>query len=708
MRFRLRSLARRLLQLAIAFLVLLSLGGLLLFTVYSFFPSISIPYLSPAQKITEDTVFYRRSWREPFKYDIKVYMSQSANVTTHNATAFFESAQLLWHVQPQSLEEKYPKHRTKVNVKIPESMFDEADTRFRQLYAHVFIQRSDQFTPHPNISDPHLVRTSASIFNVYTMYTPSSRMYLMLNGTQHLNDTKYLGDTQYLGDVQYTSPQGYFAMYSPSLSWDFVLEDHTYTNETLPKVFRSWINGSPNQGSKAGTYNPPLIYRQAKGYGGMNTVPAENMPKPTGSSGRYSLPANTSYTTSIDVEFNIQGISQGWVRGEDAIMKLAEPKYEYKKTMITRHPYYYKSESNAAYGDIYSGRLGAGKPTAAASSGYTSNARPSNSDLGELEGYESEAWISMPGNVTEMVYMAYNSNLLPGYILSNASVLSVVLLIVSAPLVIALLLTALGDIATFWSREDTKWEGTSRLVVVLEVVYQCGSLAAMCMYYEVDIIGMWSWYYMVNSGRNILVPFYASLSLWVFAALYNIPLNPFKWRQRIASLRAPASSEIAKPVLVEDDDGSSTTTRAGELPRMRGRDLAASAQQEVDQLLKRWLLWLGTPSLVLYLVYTAATSRGYSRRWDLIYAAKNILYVVRTFQLVPQVMINYRTKSVAWIPITAYMCELLVNIHQILVEWAFRWPVFFSPVPAGTNWVYCFQLVVFVVQWVKYYKAKQD
>ncbi|KAI8318276.1 NAD(P)-binding protein, partial [Martensiomyces pterosporus] len=110
----------------------------------------NIPYLLPAQEVTEDTVVYRRSWREPFEYDIKVYASQWATVTAHSAASFFKSAQLLWHVQPQSLDKKYPKYSTKVSVKIPESMLNETIWSTSSIYAHVFIERSDQFTPHPN------------------------------------------------------------------------------------------------------------------------------------------------------------------------------------------------------------------------------------------------------------------------------------------------------------------------------------------------------------------------------------------------------------------------------------------------------------------------------------------------------------------------------------------------------------------------------
>ncbi|KAI8318023.1 hypothetical protein GQ54DRAFT_314875, partial [Martensiomyces pterosporus] len=380
--FRLCNLVRRLLQLTIALLVILSLGGLFLFTVHSFFPNSSIPYLLPAQKVTEDTVVYRRSWREPFEYDIKVYASQWAAVTTHSAASFFESAQLLWHVVSQSLEKKYPKYSTKVNAKIPESMFDTTSEEVIGFYAHVFIQKSDQFTPHPNISDPYLVCSPMGFFSTAVRYDNNMRAHSMLSGTPHTPGRKRM------------------TIYHSLLAWDLVLEDHTYTSKTLPKILRRLVSDHPDKKSKTGTYNPPLINRPASKRWAMNTVPAEGMPKPTGSNGQSSLPANTARIASLDVELKIQGITQGWVRGEDAIMKLAEPKIERKTRTITRRP----------------------------------------------------------------------------HILDNANVFSDFLLMLPMRLAVALLHTAIGDIVAFWSREDTKCEGTSRLTVVLEVVFQCGSL----------------------------------------------------------------------------------------------------------------------------------------------------------------------------------------------------------------------------------------
>ncbi|KAI8317816.1 hypothetical protein GQ54DRAFT_315134, partial [Martensiomyces pterosporus] len=330
-----------------------------------------------------------------------------------------------------------------------------------------------------------------------------------------------------LNGTSYTSEHKLVIRCPTLLAWDTVLEDYTYTNETLPKVLRQLVSDYPDKESKTGTYNPPLIYRRARGRWTMNTVPVEIIPRPANSNGQSSSSANTARTMSIDVELKIQGISQGWVRGEDAIVKLAEPKLERKTMTITRRPQYYQSESNVAHGSIHDGRVGSARPTATASSGNIGSTHLSNNDLGGYEGYKNEVVVSTSEGVTKVEYMACNSNFLPSHILSSASVLSVILLMVSTPLVAALLLTALGDIVAFWSREDTKWEGASQLAVIAEVVYQCGNLAVMYMGYRIDTTRIIPMRYKMHDGRNILVPFYASLSLWVFAALYNIPLNPF-------------------------------------------------------------------------------------------------------------------------------------------------------------------------------------
>ncbi|KAJ1996786.1 hypothetical protein GGI04_005647, partial [Coemansia thaxteri] len=99
------------------------------------------------------------SWQAPFAYEAKVYASLDQHIS-NNSASFFERAQLLWHIEPQNIENTYPVFRRKVSADIPQSLRLGADSN-QTLYAHVFMQRAGQFTPHPNMSDPLLVSSKA-------------------------------------------------------------------------------------------------------------------------------------------------------------------------------------------------------------------------------------------------------------------------------------------------------------------------------------------------------------------------------------------------------------------------------------------------------------------------------------------------------------------------------------------------------------------
>ncbi|KAJ1814490.1 ethionine resistance protein, partial [Coemansia sp. RSA 2675] len=97
---------------------------------------------------------YFLAWQEPFAYEAKVYASLSPNSPNHES--FFKTAQLLWHIEPQQLANRYPVFRSKVNVRIPSQL------RFNPnpgqgLYAHIFVQQTGRFNPHPDFTDPYLV-----------------------------------------------------------------------------------------------------------------------------------------------------------------------------------------------------------------------------------------------------------------------------------------------------------------------------------------------------------------------------------------------------------------------------------------------------------------------------------------------------------------------------------------------------------------------
>ncbi|KAJ2890748.1 hypothetical protein IWW38_003965 [Coemansia aciculifera] len=98
------------------------------------------------------------TWQKPFQYEAKVYASLSPDIPA-NATSYFAAAQLLWHIQPQSVENMYPLFRQRVSVNVPNQIL--SGRSFRQgLHLRIFIQQAGQFAPHPNLSDARLISLS--------------------------------------------------------------------------------------------------------------------------------------------------------------------------------------------------------------------------------------------------------------------------------------------------------------------------------------------------------------------------------------------------------------------------------------------------------------------------------------------------------------------------------------------------------------------
>ncbi|KAJ2497358.1 hypothetical protein GGH96_005167 [Coemansia sp. RSA 1972] len=177
-----------------------------------------------------------RSWPESCSYEAKVFASLEAFVPS-NATAFFESAQLLWHIEPQSLHDKYPKLTKQAHVDIPQQL--RTVNHNSMLFAHMFVQEAGQFTPYPNMSNPRMVH-STTILTHWDAPTASSDDILEL-----LEDS--------------TDTTGHQLVAAESLPWAIMLENHAikpvYASSPFStNMFRSrWAN------KMAATYNPPLF-----------------------------------------------------------------------------------------------------------------------------------------------------------------------------------------------------------------------------------------------------------------------------------------------------------------------------------------------------------------------------------------------------------------------------------------------------------------
>ncbi|ORX72884.1 hypothetical protein DL89DRAFT_265064 [Linderina pennispora] len=105
-----------------------------------YFPTTNVPYLHPVPPANETAELISLAWKEPFEYEAKVYVN--------NKPRSSRMPPKVWHIEPQSLANRYPVFEKRLGLNLTDT-----DTRFMC----VFIQKAGQFTPHPNISDPHLV-----------------------------------------------------------------------------------------------------------------------------------------------------------------------------------------------------------------------------------------------------------------------------------------------------------------------------------------------------------------------------------------------------------------------------------------------------------------------------------------------------------------------------------------------------------------------
>ncbi|KAJ2005725.1 hypothetical protein H4R26_001810, partial [Coemansia thaxteri] len=216
------------------------------------------------------------SWQAPFAYEAKVYASLDQQIS-NNSASFFERAQLLWHIEQQSVENTYPVFRRKVSVDIPHSLRLGADSN-QTLYAHVFMQQVGQFTPHPNMSDPLLVSSKAVLVHWRGRSSDSS------SSKAHATyDLKIKAELLSAGSV----------------SWVTSFEQRAYALKKLPLYLYPRWSRTLDDG-----YTPPLV---------QNTI-TRSYPKETPLVAlRDKRLAADIYQTTVDVDLEIQGIRMGWI-----------------------------------------------------------------------------------------------------------------------------------------------------------------------------------------------------------------------------------------------------------------------------------------------------------------------------------------------------------------------------------------------------------
>ncbi|KAI9469576.1 hypothetical protein BX667DRAFT_502522 [Coemansia mojavensis] len=174
-------------------------------------------------------------WDEPFEYGVKVYASSQKYGPTY-AAEFFNSAQLLWHIESANSTIP-PKFADNVELQVPGSMRYSGNAN-STIYVHMFIQKAGKLSPHPDPLEPTMLYSSAKL--VY--WRPSKT---------NVNDS-----------------MGFELVYMPEISWAINLENHVFGKGCNSMSITA--KGSMNSSTITEIYSPPLA---------VNTL-TKNLPEP--------------------------------------------------------------------------------------------------------------------------------------------------------------------------------------------------------------------------------------------------------------------------------------------------------------------------------------------------------------------------------------------------------------------------------------------
>ncbi|KAJ2773209.1 hypothetical protein IWQ56_001075 [Coemansia nantahalensis] len=227
------------------------------------------------------------SWKEPFEYEARVYASQQRDALNASAD-FFETSQLLWHIPPTSLSNRFPLHRRTATAVLPRA-FSIAYNRSLEMHIHIFVQRAGQFSPHPNITDPHLAYSS------YILAT-QNRLQTINTSPGMTKDSLVPDDT-------------FMIRAFPRIAWAIMLDDYPFrlSHLSAPRtrgVMPGRNNSNDSDDDTPCVYNPHIHIN----------IFTDNVPEPS------PLVVRRDYRNlaqarkrKVSVEMELRGIRTGWM-----------------------------------------------------------------------------------------------------------------------------------------------------------------------------------------------------------------------------------------------------------------------------------------------------------------------------------------------------------------------------------------------------------
>ncbi|KAJ1943421.1 hypothetical protein GGF37_002657 [Kickxella alabastrina] len=569
---------------------------------------------------------YRMHWQEQSTYEAKMYASTRLNYY-ENTTDFFETAQMLWHIEPQSLENKYPLLQHSAKVKIPASVY--LDTEHDStLYLHLFMQTAGQFTPHPNTTDSQMVTAIAAIA-----------------WWQNPNTTREL--------VLDTSMEPQFDLIAATnVPWAIVLEDHAYKYSELPRhiLYHQFLHIEWGRQFFT-TYRPPLLLNQ------YTRNPADFIPVSILRSNKTAATADNDDAPSelaVEMELELQGIRQGWIVIKDMALQLGNSGRDYKHYCL----------------DLQDLVVAHGYPT------FYDNDGDGDNNSEERSHYRPLTMVEKNG--------------MPILIIAS------VLMLAYAVMIVIQLKVALE----YWVGPVSNFDGISRAAIIL----CCTDSMLRCMYVYLNN-DIWN--------PDALISVVSTMSV-----LFHIrrPFSGFKipswFGGRVQGQKPPVE-------ITADADSRAAVDQQYAVSKYQDTVVVTKAKQqrhiielrkETDKATMYWMRAIALPVLIATSAY--AFIENDKNVWELGYVLKVIsssIYVVVWFELLPQILVNYRVKSGSLMPAAITICGVGQYLVGIMMDHLTKnTSVPFADASVGEAMRLVCDVVI-IAQWAWYRKkVKQD
>ncbi|KAJ2425845.1 hypothetical protein GGF41_002269 [Coemansia sp. RSA 2531] len=569
-RFSCCGLVRKSINLASLILILTPLAVLASLLVTLLVLTFKAPTIAPAKVYYPGEyreLTYSLVWQEPFAYEAKVYASLSP--ITPNKESFFETAQLLWHIEPQQLTNRYPSFSRKVNVHIP-SQLRSSPSAGHGLYVHMFVQQAGRFNPHPDFTDPFLVSRAIPVVR-WSNGTSKSVEAMSSAAPNDEHDPELLGVS--------------------SASWAIVLENHTYSWHSTPSYLQLTLGYS-----NTGFYSPPLF---ANTY--TKWQPEE---KPLAMLKDKHHVADV-YPQTIDVELELSGIRQSWISAKKGLTNL----------LVNKTPIVIE----------------------------TTVPDPLNPEQ------------SMPHLYTDWVE---DDALITPDVAHRLSVPALTYLAMCFALMLTIVPFAIRLVVRLWSTSISRWIGVSRATVAIVLIGS--TIYALWIIPEGEF--MWILFQPVLIFTIVIAAKLDDVTFAPWVVLSQLCRKLFR-RKPLPDIARSSSAQQLSLIAENKDELDSTSDNAESNPYFRRPEPVIAIRREVDDISMYWIHLLTLPVIAMSALYMLVDQKGKFWSWEFIEGVFTwSSRVVFSVAWLPQIIVNYKTKSGSLTPVTLNLLILFASV----------------------------------------------